>query len=134
MKLTRASFHHVEAELYFYHDTKKEIERIRQDIIHAGKVQQEGGRSGISNPTASAGTRLTTDKRLQKLEEVTDAIEAVMEMLDPHRTKLVKLKYWTKPQLLTWDGIAQEVNVSRRQAINWREEIIEAIAERIGWR
>jgi len=53
MKLTRASFHHVEAELYFYHDTKKEIERIRQDIIHAGKVQQEGGRSGISNPTTS---------------------------------------------------------------------------------
>jgi RinA family phage transcriptional activator len=134
MKLTRATFHHVEAELYLYNETKKEIERMRQDIIHAGKVQQEGGRSGISNPTASTATRLTTDKRLQKLEEVTDAIEAVMEMLDPHRTKLVKLKYWTKPQLLTWDGIAQEVNISRRQAINWREEIIEAIAERIGWR
>jgi RinA family phage transcriptional activator len=134
MKLTRATFRHVEAELYLYNDTKKEIERMRQDIIHAGKVQQEGGRSGISNPTASTATRLTTDKRLQKLEEVTDAIEAVMEMLDPHRTKLVKLKYWTKPQLLTWDGIAQEVNISRRQAINWREEIIEAIAEKIGWR
>jgi RinA family phage transcriptional activator len=134
MKLTRATFRHVEAELYLYNETKKEIERMRQDIIHAGKVQQEGGRSGISNPTASTATRLTTDKRLQKLEEVTDAIEAVMEMLDPHRTKLVKLKYWTKPQLLTWDGIAQEVNISRRQAINWREEIIEAIAERIGWR
>lgn len=134
MKLTRASFRHVEAELYLYSETKKEIERMREDIIHAGKVQQEGGRSGVSNPTASIAGRLTSDKRLQRLEEVVEAIETVMGMLDPHRTKLVKLKYFTKPQLLTWDGIATEVKISRRQAINWREEIVEAIAERIGWR
>jgi RinA family phage transcriptional activator len=133
-KLRKSTFRHIESELYCYHETKKEIERIRNDIMFAGKVQQEGGRSGISNPTAAVATRLVTDKRLQKLEEVTDAIDVVVGMLDEHRLKLLRLRYWTRPQLLTWDGIAREVNVSRRQAIYWREEIILAIAERIGWR
>jgi RinA family phage transcriptional activator len=133
-KLRKSTFRHIESELYCYHETKKEIERIRNDIMFAGKVQQEGGRSGISNPTAAVATRLVTDKRLQKLEEVTDAIDSVVDMLDEQRLKMVRLRYWTKPQLLTWEGVAQQIPTHRATAIRWRDEVVHAIAERIGWR
>jgi RinA family phage transcriptional activator len=134
MKLTRATFRHVEAELYLYNETKKEIERMRNDIIHAGKIQQEGGRSGVSNPTASTAGRLTSDKRLQRLEEIVDIIDDITAICDHQRKELIKLKYWTKPQLLTWNGIAQKIHISERQAYVWRDEIVQAIAERLGWR
>lgn len=133
-KLRKSTFQHVEAELYCYHETKKEMERIRNDIIFAGKIQQEGGRSGISNPTAAVATRLTTDKRLQTLEEIVDAIEGVVNVLDEQRFKVIRLRYWTKPQLLTWEGVARQIPTHRTTVIRWRDEVVYAIAERIGWR
>lgn len=132
--VSRASKKMVAKELLIYHQTKRDIQRRRNDIIHAGKVQQEGGRVGVSNPTLSTVTRLDEDKHLRYLEEIVEAIDDVVDALDHEHKKLVKLLYWTKPQLLTWDGIALEVNLSKRQAQNWNTEILEAIAIRMGWR
>ncbi len=37
MKLKRAAYRHIEAEIYAYHDTLKSIEELRRDIILAGQ-------------------------------------------------------------------------------------------------
>lgn len=136
-KLRRGTFQHVEAELYAYHDTLKEIARLRDEILHATPDPNRtgGGRSNKpSDGTGLAATRLATDKRLNTLVEVSDAVRAVYDGLTPDRKKLVELRYWTRPQLLTWDGIAMEIGVSRRQAMRWRDDIVKAIALRLGWR
>ena len=137
-KLKKPTFKHIESELYSYHDTLKEIENLRKDIMFCKENDDEnvgGGRSSFpSSPTERIGTRLATHKRLNKLEEVTNAIEKVYTGLPDDYQRLVRLKYWTRPQLKTWEGIAQEINVSRRQAYRWRDEIISVLGEVLGWR
>jgi len=137
IKISRGAFQHVEAELYAYQDTLKEIARLREEILHASPEPNRtgGGRGNTpSDRTGLAATRLATNKRLNTLTEVAEAIKGVYDSLTPDRQKLVHLKYWTRPQRLTWDGIAMELHVSRRTAINWRDEIVLAIALKLGWR
>jgi RinA family phage transcriptional activator len=46
-KLRKATFKHIESELYSYHDTLKEINRLRKDIIFTNENDDEnigGGR------------------------------------------------------------------------------------------
>ncbi|MCD7034321.1 transcriptional regulator [Metabacillus sp. GX 13764] len=137
-KVRKATFKHIESELFDYKDTIKEIEFLRQNIMFCKENDDEnigGGRSSfISSPTETIATRLTTHKRLTQLEEIAHAIEKVYTGLPETHRQLIQLKYWTKPQLKTWDGIASELHVSRRQAFNWRDEIINLLAEVLGWR
>jgi len=37
-KLMPATFRHIEAELYAYHDTKKEIKKLREQILHSSYI------------------------------------------------------------------------------------------------
>lgn len=138
VKIKKATFKHIESELYSYKDTLKEIEELRKNIVFCNDNIDEnvgGGRSSfISDPTSRIGTRLATHKRLGKLEEIANAIEKVYTGLPEEYQKIVRLKYWTRPQTLTWDGIADKIPVSRRTAFNMRDEIINTIAEVLGWR
>lgn len=137
IKLKNGTFKHIESELYAYHETKKEIIRLKNDILHASRQPDlsGGGRSNWpGDPTGETATLLATHRRIEQLERIVEAIEAVYEALPREKQELVRLKYWTKPQTLTWDGIALKLHVSRRTAINWRDEIVFAIAERLGWR
>jgi RinA family phage transcriptional activator len=137
-KLKKATFKHIESELYGYYDTLKEINNLRKDIMFTKENDDEntgGGRSSIpSSPTETIATRLATHKKLNNLEEVTNAIQKVYTGLPEDYQKLVRLKYWTRPQTLTWEGIADKIPVSRRTAFNMRDEVVYAIGEVLGWR
>jgi RinA family phage transcriptional activator len=138
VKLKKATFKHIESELYSYQETLKEIKFLRNNLMFCKENDDEnvgGGRSSLPySPTEAIGTRLATHKKLTQLEEVANAIEKVYTGLPETHQKLVKLKYWTKPQMKTWEGIAGELHVSRRQAFNWRDEVIITLGEILGWR
>jgi RinA family phage transcriptional activator len=136
MKLRKATFKHIEAELYAYRDTIKEIEKLRQEIMYGYREQDESGirSSAIGRPTEQIATRLVTDKRLRNLEEIVYAIESVLEMLDDTQRELVTLKYLNKNNSLNWLGIAEKCNIHEQTAYKYRRMIIYAIAEKVGWR
>ncbi|MDC3412542.1 transcriptional regulator [Terrihalobacillus insolitus] len=137
-KPKKITFKHAESEWYNYHQTLKEIANLREEIMNPPKEIDEnigGGRSGFTtSPTEKIVTRLSTNKQLNYLVEVVEAIEAVYNALPNDYKKLVQIRYWRRDKRLTWDGIASELNVSRRQAIYWRDEIIQATVEVLGWR
>lgn len=137
-KIRKGTFQHIESELYAYHETRKEIVRLKNDILHGSGIGDEnvgGGRSNLpGDPTGRTATLMMSHRKIEQLERIVDAIESVVDRLPDEKRKLVELRYWTKPQTLTWEGIARKINVSRRQAFNWRDEIIRAIADKIGWR
>lgn len=137
-KLKKATFSHIESELYSYHDTLKEIEFLREEIMFVRENDDEnigGGRSSLpSSPTEQIATRLVTNKRLMKLEEISNAIEKVYTTLPIDYQKLIRLKYWTRPQLKTWEGIAEELHINRATAFRWRDMVVAAMAEVLGWR
>ena len=138
LKLRRGTFQHVESELYAYHDTKKEIVRLKNEILHASAPRDEnigGGRSNLpGDPTGRTATLLMTHRKIEQLERIVEAIEIVVERLPEKKREMVKLRYWDKPRTLTWDGVAMRIGIGRATAMRWRDEIVYAIAEKIGWR
>jgi len=136
IKLRTGTIKHIEAELFDYHDTIKQIKERREELM-TDPVREEGMPSSPTLPSSTVeryATRLTMDRQLQELERVASAVEYVYNICDDSRKKLIRMKYWTKPQTKTWEGIAQELNVSRRQVFNWRDQIVFAIGEKLGWR
>lgn len=136
MKIT---FKKMEAEWYNYHNTLKEIAKLRAEIMNPFQDDLDenvgGGRSSeMDKPTERIATRLVTHKQLLYLSEVTDAIKQVYDSLPDNYKKLVRLRYWNKNNEMTWYGIAQELNVSEKQAQRWRDKIIYSTMEVLGWR
>lgn len=134
--LSKATFKHIEAELYKYKNTVDEIKNLRYNIIQSTPDENVGGgRSNIiSKPTEILATRLDTHKQLEYLEEIVYAIETVYNISPPHYRKLIQLRYWDKNNNLSWDGLALELNCTKRTAIRWRDKIVYDIAELLGWR
>lgn len=137
MKLKKATFQHIESEIYHYPETVKEIKRLRDEIMYRTSNDENvgGGKSNLpSSPTEQTATALVTNRKLHNLEGIAYAIETVYNSVNDEYKKLIRLKYWTKPQTLTWEGIANTLPTSRRQAFRWRDEIVQAIGEMLGWR
>ncbi|MDQ4680211.1 hypothetical protein [Stenotrophomonas maltophilia group sp. RNC7] len=126
---------YIEAELRNYHQSKKDLEEIKNDIREEGKLigDSMGIRgSGTSNIVENKAIRLVTNKRIKKLEETIRAIDVVLGELDENKYKLVELKYWKRPNLLTDAGIANELNIDRATLYRWSNGILAAIAIEIG--
>ena len=134
-KLRNGTVKHIEAELFDYQDTLKRIRQRRDELLTGSSDELVGGRSNLpSDPTGSIVSQLMADKQLQELERIASAVEHVYNICDDDRKKLIRLKYWTKPQLKSWEGIALEISIGRATAFRWRDEIIQAIGEVLGWR
>lgn len=135
VKIRNGAFKHVESELHHFQETIREIQRLREQILHGTPAEEQvGGRSNLpSSPTEQKGIALASNRKLESMQQIVRTIEYVVSQLPDEKKKLVQLKYWTKPQTLTWRGIAINLNISTRQAMRWRYEIVVSIAELIGW-
>lgn len=133
-----ATFKHVESELYNFHRTVHQLKLRREELLHGSANQTDenvgGGRSNLpSSPTERRAIAMIADKRLSHLEEIVSTIEYIINQLPPDKLAFVRLKYWTHPQTLTWDGLALKLNCSRSALFKWRAEIVTAIASHFGW-
>lgn len=77
-------------------------------------------------------TRLITNRRIRQMERTAEAIANVIEQLPDEKYMVIELRYWTRPQLLTDYGIAQQLHVDRRTIQRWADEILYAIAIGMG--
>lgn len=138
IKPTKLAFKKAEAEWYNYHNTLKEIAKLREEIMNPFKEEPDenvgGGKSNLpGSPTERTAVRLTTSKQLNYLNEVVDAIEQVYNASPDDYKRLIRVRYWSGRKL-TWDIIADELHVHRTTAMRWRDEIIQATIELLGWR
>ena len=136
-KIRKDIFRHVEAELYAYPYRKREIERIRLEIMSDSKEPfVVGGKNSVrqpGDPTGKVAIKLASSARLMYLERVTDAIEQVYNSLPEPKQELICVKYWTHPQRLTTLGICEKIGISERTYQRWRNQIVWEIAEILGW-
>lgn len=138
-KIKKSTFKYIESEIYSYYETLKQIELVRYELMHESSVQtnNESGKSSvrnISNETERKATALLTDRRIERMEKITTAIDKVYDRLDLDKKRLMELYYWERPGELTWDGVAKELAAGRMTVLRWRKQIVLAIAYELGER
>ena len=125
---------YIEAELRDFPRTKAELAELRDNLLNESPAPPDGVRRGnqVSNPTLKTVTRLMTDRRINHLQMIVDAIEYVTDGLLEDRLKLIELKYWQRPRQLTDAGIAMELNIEVRTLYRWTDAICTAIGMELG--
>lgn len=142
LKTTKSTFKKVESEWFNYHQTVKEVKMLEDAILYPYDDSNNdptvvAGKNSVRNttdPTADKVIRLTKHKQLNYLREITSAIETVYNSLPDDRKKLVHERYWCRDTDKNWLYIADKCFVSKRQALRWRDEMVQATVEVLGWR
>jgi RinA family phage transcriptional activator len=155
MRLKRATYRHIEAEIYYYHDTLKAIEEIRTDIILAGRQEAYGtvvgGRFAGTSITERRATKLADSVLLREMERITKAIADTYDRAKEEGRRVVWVKYglalegWEPPAELAArmegrnrfdmspDEMAEVLNVDRATFHRYRSGFVYGVAERLGW-
>lgn len=138
-RLRPAQYKSIEDEIRFYHDTKKELEQLRVDVVLGSTFQEYsdentgGGSAGqINNPTEQRALLLQMDKQIERRQRVILALESVLNKLSDEDKQLIHFRYWDRSKP-TWIWIANKLNMSESTAKRKRRDIIYKIAERLGY-
>lgn len=139
-RLTKAQFQYIEDELRHYHETKKELEELRSNVI-TGSIFREyrddniGGSSGgsVSNPVERQATILEMDKQINRMSKVVSAITDVLSRISENDKTMIQLRYWSNHKH-TWEYIAIQSFMDRATAIRHRDIIIKEIAKQTGFK
>ena len=134
MSIERANFKAIEAELYGYLDTKKEIELMEEEILEGSSFQEVAVQSGNGDTTANKAIKLVSSKELLEVRRRVNAIERALFILQQNETKLdlLRMKYFERKY--TDQGIMMELCISDRTFYRWRREIVQLIGSYLGWR
>ncbi len=155
MKLKRATYRHIEAEIYSYNDTLKAIEELREDIILASGRQEAyiavvGGRYAGTSIVERRATKLADSVLLREMERITKAIADTFSRAKEECRRVVWVKYglaigWEPPAELAArmegrnrfdmspDDMAEVLNVDRATFHRYRSGFVYGVAERLGW-
>jgi RinA family phage transcriptional activator len=154
MKLKRATYRHIEAEIYAYHDTMQAIEELRTDIILAGRQEAYGtvvgGRFAGTSIVESRATKLADSILLREMERITKAIADTYARAKEECRRVVWVKYalaidWQPPAEIqaqmegrnrfdmSPDDMAEVLAVDRATFHRYRSGFVYGVAERLGW-
>ena len=97
MKMKRATYRHIEAEIYNYHDTLKAIEELRADIILAGRQEVcgavVGDRYAGTSIVERRATKLADSVLLREMKRITKAIEDTYARTKDVARRVIWVKY-----------------------------------------
>ena len=155
MKLKRATYRHIEAEIYSYCDTLKAIEELRTDIILAGSQEAYGtvvgDRYAGTSIVERRATKLADSELLKEMKRITRAIEDTYARTKDVARRVIWVKYglalegWKPPAELEQrmqgrnrfdmspDEMAEVLNVDRATFHRYRSGFVYGVAERLGW-
>lgn len=135
MNIEQANFKAIEAELYGYLDTKKELELLEEEILEGTGFQEVVVQSGTTgDTTASKAIRLLSSRELLEIRKRINAIEKAMAILQEDTTKLRLLQMKYLERKYTDQGIMEKLHISNRTFYRWRNEIIQLISSYLGWK
>ncbi|EAC8292742.1 DUF722 domain-containing protein [Listeria monocytogenes] len=138
-RLRKAQYKLIEDELRFYHSTKKELMEKEINVTlgawHREYIDenQGGGSAGsISNEVEDRVMLLQMDKEINRLKNIINAIESVLNRLNDEDKQLIQFRYWDRSKP-TWIWIASKLNMDESTARRRNKTIILSIAERLGY-
>jgi hypothetical protein len=152
MKIKRSTFKHIEEELKAYHDTLRNIDVLRRDIILAGmqQVEERGSGSAAGSLVERRATRLADSMLINEMHKITETIAVIYEQFHEGVKAVLWIRYgltigWQPP-----DHLIKRLNGRNKFSIDVKEQarilgidestlhrykkaFIYQIAERLGW-
>ena len=93
-----------------------------------------GGKSNrTSDTTAVKAITLADDRILQRIRFQYRAVKRTYDRADEETQEIIKEYYFKQPRTKTWDGIALQVNWSRRKCLNIRNAFFDKLADELGF-
>lgn len=135
MSIEKANFRAIEAELYGYLDTKRELELMEEEILEGSPFQEVAVQSGTTgDTTANKAIKLVSSKELLEVRRRINAIEKTLVVLQQNETKLrlLQMKYFERK--FTDQGIMMELHIGNNTFYRWRREIVRLVGSYLGWR
>lgn len=153
MKLKRATYRHIEAEIYAYRDTLRAMNELRQDIIHKGREEDSvavGGGGYIQSSVERRATTLADSILLGEMSRITTAIRETFDKAKEEGRRIVYVKYglaidWQPPfelsEKMKWknrfdmsvDDMSIMLPVDESTFHRHRTGFVYGVAERLGW-
>ncbi|AVX31819.1 phage transcriptional activator, RinA family [Carboxydocella thermautotrophica] len=152
LKLKRATYRHIEAEIFAYKETLKAIEELRRDIILAGKQEELAVSGGgyVGSIVERRATRLADSILLKEMERITRAITDVYSRTKEEARRVIWVKYglaidWQPPEELVakmkgrnrFDMSVREmadmIPIAESTFYAYRTGFVYGVAERLGW-
>jgi len=156
VKLKRATYRHIEAEIYAYYDTLQAIEELRMDIILASTRQEAygavvGERYAGTSIVERRATKLADSVLLREMERIIQAIEDTFARAKEECRRVVWVKYglaidgWQPPEELAQKmqgksrfdlsarDMAEILNIDESTFHRYRTGFVYGVAERLGW-
>ncbi len=155
MRLKRATYRHIEAEVFSYYDTLKTIQELRQEIIlsnqHGEPSAVVGGKFAGTSIVERRATKLADSVLLREMERITKAIADTYALAKEECRQVVWVKYglalegWEPPAELVarMEGrnrfdmsvreMAEILAVDESTFHRYRTGFVYGVAERLGW-
>ena len=156
MRLKRATYRHIEAEIYAYYDTLKAIEELRAAILFASGRQEAyvpvlDDRYIGPSIVERRATKLADSLLLREMERITKAIADTYARAKEEGRRVVWVKYglalegWQPPSNLAArmegrnrfdmspDDMAEVLAVDRATFHRYRSGFVYGVADRLGW-
>lgn len=134
--MRRNTFKQIEIILSDYPDYDRYIKQREMEIMTPYTVLDEnigGGKSNLaSSPDEQKAIKLADDRVLNKLREQRDAVDKIMQNVDLKTYQIISLYYFARPRRMTWEGVAQNVDYSKKQCQNIRTAVFEKLADELG--
>lgn len=144
-KIEQLNFKTIEAELYGYHDTKRELELMEEEILEGTVYQEVAVQTGTTaDTTANKAVKLLSSKAILEVRRRIGAIDKAMDILRSQRTevkpekeykdklRLLEMKYFERK--FTDKGIMAELNIEKTTFYNWKKEIVSLVSLYLGWK
>lgn len=134
--MKKRTFRFLEELIEDYYQMDEYISNVEEELRYPWKESDDnigGGRGSMtSDPTAKKALTVAEDKQLRLLKERKKALDNVINRARPETLEVISLWYWRKPRTLTWDGIAERTNYSRRTCMLLREQFVDDLAKELG--
>jgi len=154
LKLKRATYRHIEAEIYTYYDTLQAIRELRADIILAGRQEAYGTVVGGiyvgTSVVERRATKLADSVLLKEMERITKAIADTFTRAKEDMRRVVWVKYglaidWQPPaeivaqmqgrnrfDMMVWD-MAEVLAMDESTFHRYRTGFVYGVAGKLGW-
>lgn len=132
MRIDKKVYNYIEFELQHYEENKKELERLREEILDASPSPADGqpkGQGGTGKPTEIKAVKLMSSTALLKLENTITAIEKVKIQLNKDYTKFFELNYIKQAGIVK---TCNEIPIGERTYYNMRDKIVYAVGQELG--